>query len=249
MRRSGKTLITAARDAGVSRHMVRQLLRGDAGDVPVNIVRVVFDSLGARARVSVWWQGAELDRLIDQDHAAIVERVVDVLRALGWIVLTEVTFSEFGERGSIDVLAFHAESRTLLVVEVKASWGSVEATNRALDAKARLAPKIGLERFGAKPLAVGRLLIFPDESTHRRIAERHAQTLDTVYPARGRAIRSWVRRPSGAMSGLWFLSKRRVAAPDDKPMLSKRSAAPRVERTWTGAAAHVPVIRWGGVPE
>jgi hypothetical protein len=108
-----------------------------------------------------------------------------------------------------------------------ASWGSVEATNRAPDVKVRLAPKIGLERFGTRPLAVGRLLVFPDEWTHRRVAERHAQTLDTVYPARGREIRSWVRRPSGAMSGLWFLSKRQVAALDDEPDSVKTVGRPK----------------------
>jgi hypothetical protein len=165
--------------------------------------------------MSVWWQGAELDRLIDQDHAAVVETVVAVLRDLGWVVLTEVTFSEFGERGSIDVLGFHPASGTLLVVEVKASWGSVEATNRALDAKVRLAPKIGEARFGIRPVAVGRLLVFPDESTHRRVAERHATTLVSVYPNRGREIRRWLRRPSGSLSGLWFLSMRPHAAHGD----------------------------------
>jgi hypothetical protein len=215
LRRNGKTIVAAARDAGVSRRMVRRLLREGAGDMPVNVVRVVFDSLGARARVSVWWQGADLDRLMDQDHAAVVERVVGVLRGLGWSVLTEVTFSEYGERGSIDVLAFHAATRTLLVVEVKASWGSVEETNRSLDVKVRLASKIGLDRFGVKPLFVGRLLVFPNESTHRRIAARHRETLASAYPARGREVRQWLRKPSGPLAGLWFLSKRPDLAPDD----------------------------------
>ena len=215
LRRRGKTLDVAIADAGVSRRMFRRVLRAQAGAVPVEAVRAIFDSFGARARVTVYWNGAELDRLIDQDHAALVERVVDVLRNLGWTVLTEVTFSEFGERGSIDVLAFHEKERALLVIEVKASWGSVEETNRSLDIKVRLAPKIGRDRFGVKPMMVGRLLVFPDESTHRRVAERHAATLATIYPARGREVRRWLRGPSGPLAGLWFLSNRPHSAGDE----------------------------------
>jgi hypothetical protein len=215
MRRHRKSLQIAITDAGVSRRMFRRVLRGQSGAVPMDTVRSIFESFGARARLTVYWNGAELDRLIDQDHAALVERVVSVLRGLGWTVLTEVTFSEFGERGSIDALAWHEKARIVLVVEVKASWGSVEGTNRSLDAKVRLAPKIGQDRFGITPTAVGRLLVFPDESTHRRVAERHAATLATVYPARGRDVRRWLRRPAGPFAGLWFLSFRSHPAGDD----------------------------------
>ena len=42
----------------------------------------------------------------------IVERVVaSSVSAEGWLVATEVSFNIEGERGSIDVLAFHAADR------------------------------------------------------------------------------------------------------------------------------------------
>lgn len=41
------------------------------------------------------------------------------LQSHGWLPRVEATYSRFGERGSIDVLAFHAATRTLLVVEIK----------------------------------------------------------------------------------------------------------------------------------
>lgn len=163
--------------------------------------------MGAAVKVSVWWNGAALDRLLDQRHAALVERVIGVLNASGWKCLTEVTFSKWGERGSIDVFAAFEEARAVFVGEVKSEWGSIEETNRRLDVKARLAPTLTEETFGWRPRSVARVLVLPDEMTARRIAERHRDTLAVAYPARSREVRRWVRRPEGSLRGLWFLSE------------------------------------------
>jgi len=48
-----------------------------------------------------------------------VERVLAELRGHGWLVAAEASFNRYGERGSIDVLAFHPADRVVLVVEVK----------------------------------------------------------------------------------------------------------------------------------
>ena len=64
--------------------------------------------------------------------------VVRRLRALGWDVAVEVSFSRFGERGSIDVLAFHPARRALLVTEVKSVTPDMQAMLAGLDRKARL---------------------------------------------------------------------------------------------------------------
>ncbi|HEY4190087.1 MAG TPA: hypothetical protein VGM28_06685, partial [Candidatus Limnocylindrales bacterium] len=61
----------------------------------------------------------------------------------------------YGERGSIDILAWHAATRTLLIVEVKTEIASAEEMLRRHDAKVRLGPAIGRERFGIAPGAVG----------------------------------------------------------------------------------------------
>ena len=45
----------------------------------------------------------------DEHHAAMHEDVARLFATLpGWDEVPEVTFSEFGERGSIDILAWHA---------------------------------------------------------------------------------------------------------------------------------------------
>lgn len=189
-----------------SRRLVLRLEAGEAGALRVGDLREHFTRLGARVQVSVWWNGAALDHLIDTRHAAIVETSISVLRANAWRTEAEVTFSEYGERGSIDVMGGHEATRSVFVGEVKTAWGSMEETNRRLDVKVRLAPKLAMERFGWRPTAVARVLILPADRSLRRVAERHALTLDSIYPARTRELRSWIRRPAGPLRGIWFLA-------------------------------------------
>jgi hypothetical protein len=82
-------------------------------------LRRVLAALDAWLVAEVRWRGAALDRLLDEDHATIVALVVSLLTAYGWETRVELTYSEFGERGSFDILAWHAPSRTLLVIEIK----------------------------------------------------------------------------------------------------------------------------------
>jgi hypothetical protein len=95
----------------------------------------------------VRWRGGDVDRLIDRRHAGLGEGVTHLLAENGWEVFPEVTFSEFGERGSIDIIAWHPASRTLLVIELKSELTSVEETLRRHDVKVRLAPQVVLDRL------------------------------------------------------------------------------------------------------
>jgi hypothetical protein len=128
-----------------------------------------------------------------------------------WEVLPEVTYSIYGERGSIDILAWHAETRTLLVIELKSELTSIEETLRRHDAKVRLAPRIASVRFGWRPASVARLLVLPEGRTARRRVERHSALFARSYPERNRVVRTFLGRPaaftgSGRFGGLLFLS-------------------------------------------
>lgn len=190
-----------------NRRFVGRLENSRAGSLRLDDIEAHFARLGASVRVTVWWNGALLDRLLDERHAGLVERTIGVLRAHGWRTETEVTFSKWGERGSIDVLGGHEPSRAAFVGEVKSEWGSLEETNRRLDVKIRLAPDLAEERFGWRPAMVARVLILPDTMTVRRVAARHQLTLASAYPVRGRQVRAWIRRRSGSLRGLWFQSE------------------------------------------
>jgi hypothetical protein len=187
------------------------------GHLRFDDIRDHFAQLGARARIVVTWNGAGLDRLLDARHAHLVDNGIRVIGGFGWTNLTEVTFSEYGERGSIDIFSANSDASAVLVGEIKTDWGAMEETLRRLDVKARLAPKLAVDAFGFRPMLVGRVLILPEESTARRIAAKHSETLGVALPDRGRAIRSWLRTPAGPLRGLWFLSDVRAAGRPPEP--------------------------------
>jgi transcriptional regulator with XRE-family HTH domain len=216
-----------AAESGVSRGVIARIESGRASTVTVETLEKVARPLGARVVCRLTWQGEGLDHLLDADHAAIVEQVVQILRDLGWLVATEVSFNVFGERGSIDVLAFHPVARTLLVIEVKSVVPDVQATLVTLDRKERLALEIARKR-GWDAIAVAKLLVIRDDRTARRRVEQHAATFGNAFPDRVARIRAWLRAPEPRrpLRGLWFLSNESHAVARQRV----RGAQPRPER-------------------
>lgn len=199
--------VDVARRALVSQQLISKVERGRLASVSTATLRRIFAGVDADVVTLVRWRGGELDRLLDEGHAELVGRIVTLLRRRGWEVLSEVSFSEFGERGSIDVLAWHPATRTLLVIEVKTEIVSAEEMLRRHDVKARLAPKIGREQFGAAPARVGRLLVVADSTANRQRVGRLAPVLDAAYPGRGRDVRAWIARPDGDLRALMFTAR------------------------------------------
>lgn len=206
-RRADRTQAELAALAEVPRTDVIKIEAGRVAEVHLGRARRVFAAAGGRARLTVWWNGALADRLLDERHAALGERALAVYARRHWETAVEVTFSEWGERGSIDLLAGHRLTRSAVVNEVKSALGSIEDTNRLLDVKVRLAPKLVYERFGWRPETVSRVLILPSEDAIRRKVARLARTMEVAYPARSREVRAWIRQPQGTLRGLWFLSE------------------------------------------
>jgi len=165
------------------------------------IARALDGQLGLDFR----WRGEALDRLIDERHAALVDAVVGLFLAAGWEVDVEVSFSIYGERGSIDVFARHAETGLVVVIEVKASIGEVGSTLIGIDRKARLAPRIARER-GWRCNGVAKLLVVAESGTTRRRIARHRRAFAASLPAEGRACLAWIRRPSlPGIAGILFV--------------------------------------------
>jgi len=151
--------------ASVSHDTVSRLERGDIDGMTLATIRRIFAVFDAEVALYVRWRGGDIDRLLDRRHSAMGEALVQRLSRLGWAVMPEVSFSEFGERGSIDLLGWHAAANTLLVIELKTELTSIEETLRRHDAKARLGAKIARERFGWEAQTIGRLLVLPEERT------------------------------------------------------------------------------------
>jgi len=203
--------------------------------VPLRHLDSIARALDAELVVTIRWRGGDLDRLIDEGHAALVGRCAETLSARGWDVRPEITYSVWGERGSIDLLAWHLGTATLVVVEAKTQLTSVEETLRRHDVKARLAGGIVSDRFGWQPRTVCRLLVLPDLATARRRVGRHAAVLIRSYPQRGADVRRWLRSPAGSMSGLLFVSPAN-GMPDWSPVISRR----RVRGSSAGLTTPIP---------
>jgi len=169
--------------------------------------------------------------LLDAAHAGLVELVVRRLRRAGWECAVEVSFSIWGERGSVDVLAWRADARALLVVEVKSVIPDAQATIAVHDRKVRLAPEIARSR-GWDPAVVGGLLVVADSSTARnRVAALH-DVFDTAYPDRALDVRRWLAGPNRRLSGLLFVRNGHGTA-----RMNEVSGRQRVRRLRTTAPA------------
>jgi hypothetical protein len=84
---------------------------------------------------------------------------VQTLRALGWSVRVEYSFNDFGDRGSVDVLAWHPAERVLLIVEVKTRLTDLQAMLSSLGRKIRIVPRLVREDPGWIPRRIARLLV------------------------------------------------------------------------------------------
>ncbi|HET9344671.1 MAG TPA: helix-turn-helix transcriptional regulator [Candidatus Limnocylindrales bacterium] len=204
--------VDVAQRAGLSQGVVSDLEHGRLEQVGLATARRVAHALDVRLSMSAMWRGGEADRLLDRAHASIVDHVVGVLKELDWNVLPEFTFNVYGDRGSVDILAWHPRERILLIVEVKATLTDLQNLLASLSKKRRVVPAAAARELGWQARHVATVVVAAGTTGNRGIVARHRSTFDTAFPARSHEVRSWLRRPHGALSGLWFVSTRTVPA-------------------------------------
>jgi transcriptional regulator with XRE-family HTH domain len=204
--RRGLTQSELGARVGLSQAAISLIERGHSANLSGATMRRVFAALDARWEPTVSWRGGEIDRLMDEQHARIAAEVVRRLRAWGWEVVVEATYSHYGDRGSVDVIGVHRPEAALLIVELKSDLTAIESTVRKLDEKGRIGRQVlGHDRFGFRPRIVGRLLVLPTTTAARSRVARMSDVLDVTLPARGSQVRSWLRRPVGDLAGILFI--------------------------------------------
>ena len=208
--RGNLTQQRVAARAGVSRAVVARIERGDLARIRVEQLLALATALRADIDILLRWEGTELDRLLNAGHSAMHEVVVDRLMTAGWQVVPERSFSVWGERGVVDLVAWHASTRSLLVVELKTEIVDVQRLIGTVDRYRRLAPVIGRD-LGWEPATVGTWVAVAESPTNRRRLSEHAGVLRAAFPSDGRTVPGWLRRPSGPLLALSFLSDARVA--------------------------------------
>jgi transcriptional regulator with XRE-family HTH domain len=201
-------------DVALRAHMspatVGRIERGAAAAVPLGMLRRLASALGARFETFVRWDGADLARLLYARHGAMHEAVARLFASAdGWVFEPEVSFSLHGERGVIDILAWHPGRRMLLVVELKTEVVEVGMLLAKMDQRRRLAANVA-PRFGWYPIATSTWVILADSRTNRRALAAHRTVLRTKFPVDGRSVRRWMRDPDERIDALGFLPERHV---------------------------------------
>ena len=204
LRRGWRQMDVATR-AGVSDSLVSSIERGRVSTLTIESLRRVAAVLDIRIDVQPRWRGADLDRLLNARHSALGDAVARMLRDLGWEVAVEVSFSISGERGFIDLLAWNAATRTLLVIELKTEIVEVQELIGIVDRKTRLAARVGRQR-GWLPATVATWVVIAEGSTNRHRVDRFSGLLRTAFPDDGRMIQRWLAAPSGRVAALSFFS-------------------------------------------
>ncbi len=228
--RRGWRQIDLAREADVSRSTVSRLESGRVERLTVAAARSVIDALGGRLDMRLLWRGGELDRLVDRRHAAMAEAVAERLRAAGWTVAAEATFSVYGERGSVDILGWRPGPDAVLVVELKTELTDLQALIAGVDRKRRLAPLIARERGWTPATVVGTWVVALDTRSNRRRLAAYNSLLRSAFPVDGRGVERWLRSPGTALAALGFLSNVQHVGLQDgsgKRLRAKRSLEPR----------------------
>lgn len=193
-----------AEDAGVSRNVVLSIENGDLDGVRFGELAAVGACLDLRLVVEWRAKRGDLHALTDTGHAALVEAVVELLERCGWTCRVEA----LSGTGSIDVLAFHAASRCLLVVEVKSRIVDIQRTLRELGYRAAAA-RIAAEQYGWEVGSVSTLLAISATTVQRQLVQRHTAIFSSVYRLRGWEARRWLSAPEGSAGLLLFVRKAR----------------------------------------
>ena len=204
-RRRHWTQRNLAAKAGVSQGLISLLERGHLDSIALRTVRRVAAALDIRVDLTARWRAGDLDRLLNAKHSELHEFVARHFadRLPAWTLAPEVSFSIFGERGIIDILAWHEPTRSLLVIELKTAIADVNELTGTADRKRRLAAQVAQER-GWEPATTSLWLVVSDTSTNRRRVTAHRQMLRGLVPGDARAMRAWLRRPSGPIAALTF---------------------------------------------
>lgn len=214
LRRGWRQRDVAAR-AGLSAAAIGRHENGRIGSL--SALEMHASVFGLRVEVRLLGRAGQLARVADEEHAAIVEALAAWFRDAGCQTETEASFSEWGERGRIDLLAFDPATGLLAVAEVKTQLLDLGDLFGSLNVKERLAGTVAQRRGWVVRRSVS-LLAVADTSANREIVRKHP-TLFAEFARRrlGRAtftpddarLLTWVSHEEAARPP-WVAGRERV---------------------------------------
>lgn len=206
-----------AERAGVSASVVARQERGVVRSV-ANLERHAA-ALDLRLDLRLGGRSGGLVRLADDEHAAIVELLSRWFGDAGFVVEPEASFSEWGERGRIDLLAYDRRSRTLVIGEAKTLLLDLGELLGTTNVRERLAATIARRR-GWIVEHVVTLLAVADATANRSVVGRHSslfasftvRRLSRQALTRHDRLLVWVS-PARASRTKWIAGRQRVRRP------------------------------------
>jgi transcriptional regulator with XRE-family HTH domain len=214
--------------AGVSDVTVSRIERGHVDTLSLRTLRSVASALDVRVDLLARWRAGDLDRLLNARHSALHDSVAAWFRDAmpQWELAPEVSFSIFGERGVIDIVAWHPVRRALLIIELKTDIADVNELVGTFDRKRRLASRIAEER-GWEPATISGWVIVASGRTNRARIAAHGAMLRAAFPFDGRSVRAWLMDPVGRISALstWSSTRGGPTAPARRIRASKQVAS------------------------
>lgn len=201
-KRGWRQIDVAAR-ADVHRSVISAIERGHLERVSIGTILVIARVMEIHVTLSARWHAGDLDRLIAGRHGRLHESVARWFETElpAWILAPEVSFSIFGERGIIDILAWHPGHRALLVIELKTDIVDVNGLLGTMDQRRRLARQIARDR-GWDALTVSTWVLVAGGRTNRARLAAHRSMLRNAFPVDGRTMAAWLRRPDRSVHAL-----------------------------------------------
>jgi transcriptional regulator with XRE-family HTH domain len=213
----------------VSASTISRIERGHLDRFSLATIRRVAAELEIRLDLVPRWRGGDLDRLLNARHSALHELVArDLAGRPGWIFQPEVSFAIYAERGVVDLLAFHAARRALLVIELKTDIADVNELVGTIDRKRRLAPQVAASlgwAIGAGVTTSVWVIVAPGRTNRRRI-HAHGAMLRAAFPADGRTIDRWLGSPTPPIRCLSFWPDSRGQTDGHGPVPVRRVSRP-----------------------
>jgi transcriptional regulator with XRE-family HTH domain len=186
---------------------------------------------GLRLDVRLLGRAGELTRLSDEEHAALVETAAAAFRQQGFLTETEASFSEWGERGRIDLLALNPRSGMLVIVEAKTQLLDLQDLFGALNVKERLAPSVA-GHLGWQVRRRVTILWVAATSANREVVRAHptlfagfaVRRFGALSEGRDARVLCWIAAVTAARPA-WIAGRQRVR-PRRRQHLSPRADNP-----------------------
>jgi transcriptional regulator with XRE-family HTH domain len=192
--------------AGTSQATVWRIETGQPEPVDLAVVERLLDALGLRVSLQIDDRAyGDRERQRDGVHAALNGAVARWLRRQGWTPATEVQVGVPAPRGWIDVLAWRAADRSLLVEETKADLPDLGALQRRLALYVRESREVA-GHLGWRPVRVAALVVGLDSESLGDRLRTNRDLLAEAFPEPIDQMAAWIRDPAARPPRSWCIA-------------------------------------------